>query len=519
MRIFTRTRIVKVSFLENDFQPVWNRAALKAAALTLAGSLSGLPALLGHQRLWSLLARLQAVSADATAGRGDKIYGQFWAELTPAIPKSPIVFTNQLEWRKPGEAFYLLEKTERAALPVLESIGLTFVHEDLRPHQNLLTTDPIKIQTLNYAHVADALKRQGLTHRCTQGSWPKFLQQPAALSTLWDELHHLVNRRRSGPAVTHGVNQAIITSLSSLALAVSRDGSLCPCHEVFRVVTRNTEQIFSQLSPSLTFASNETNAFPLFSSLCPTFGPKEAITVLQHFNAATFAKAISDGLVSLDKLFAWLVDHRPEILDVPIIKASLATVPIYPSGGTYRTLTGLSLPGNFSDPLQLAALLDVKALPLHHDFLRELGILDLSFPVYVTRHLAPALANPELAPEKHRAAAQLLASRRSEISKKMLPPVNCSPRCPLSNAPMISSTPVPRCIFRVRFFLKFSGPRSCKLGSRPVTKRHLPKCSNGWGLPNILASRISPPASKLWWRPLQTKRITCLDSGDLQPPG
>ena len=407
----------KSIILENDFQSEWNRAALKAAALTLASSLPGLPTLLGHQRLWSLLARLQAVSADAAAGRGDKIYSQFWAELTPAIPKSSIVFTNQQAWRKPTEVFYLLEKSERAALPVLESIGLTFVHEDLRLHQNLLTTEPIKIQTLNYAHLADALKRQGLTHRFAQGSWPKFLQQPAALSTLWNELDHLVNRRRSSPIASPLVKQTIINSLSSLALAVSRDGSLCPCQEVFRVVNRNTEQIFSRLSPSLTFASNETNAFPLFSSLCPTFGSKEAIALLQHFNAATFAKAISDGLVSLDKLFAWLVDHRPEILEVPINKASLAAVPIYPSGGTYRTLNGLSLPGNFSDPLQLAALLDVKALPLHHDFLRELGILDLSFPVYVTRHLAPALANPDLVLEKRRAAAQLLATRRSEISE------------------------------------------------------------------------------------------------------
>src|SRR5262249_52964717 len=54
-------------------------------------------------------------------------------------------------------------------------------------------------------------------------------------------------------------------------------------------------------------------------------------------------------------------------------------------------------------------------LPNHHDFLRELGIEDLSFPVYVSHHLLSALQRSDLAAEKRRAAALLLAGRRSEI--------------------------------------------------------------------------------------------------------
>jgi hypothetical protein len=288
----------------------------------------------------------------------------------------------------------------------------------LRPHQNLFSASPISIQTLNVAHVADALKRQGLTQRFARDNWPKFLQQAGALRGLWEELQLLSNRRRPGQMTQrpHAIPAAPDT-LATLALAVSRDGALCPCQTVYRAVGPGTEKIFSHFDPTIRFATTETNLFPLFSSFCPAFGPAEAIAVIQKIDTAAFATAVSSGVVSLSTLFAWLVDHRTEILKTPAVKATLVTVPIYPSGGSYQKLNGISLPGNFTDPLQLAALLDVKALPNHHDFLRELGIQELSFPVYVTSHLTPALARTDLSPEKRRAAAILLASRRSEISE------------------------------------------------------------------------------------------------------
>ena len=426
-----RKRII----LEQDFQSEWNRQALKSAATIFAGALTKLPNLLGHRRLWSLLARLQAVAADAAAGRSEKIYGQFWTELSPAIPNAAIVFSNQNQWRKPTEVYYLQQEAERPALPILESIGLSFVHEDLRLYQNLFTAAPISIRTLAVSHVAEALKRVGLTQNFAKNNWPAFLQTPAALRSLWEELQILVNRRRSILQThQHHLYRTTTDSLSPLSLAVSRDGTLCPCNTVYRAVTPDTEQIFSRLDPAIRFATPETNSFPLFNSLCTEFGPAEAIAVLQKFDADTFAAAVSGGVVSLSMLFSWLVDQRIKVLQTPTIKASLLTVPIYPSGGSYRMLTGLSLPGNFSDPLQLAALLDVNALPNHHDFLRELGIQELSFPVYVTRHLTAALARPDLSYEKRRHAAQLLASRRSEISDDdatrktlaALPLVECS---------------------------------------------------------------------------------------------
>jgi hypothetical protein len=404
-----RKRIIS----EQDFQSAWNRAALDAAAGMLAGSLPKLQAWLGHQRLWSLLARLQQASAEAEVNRAEKVFGQFWAQLAPSLASAQVIYTQQEDWRKPSEVLYLQQESERAALPVLESIGLAFVHDDLRPHQNLFTSAPISVRTLSVPHVAEALKLKGLTEQFDRGAWPEFLQTRGALRSLWVELELLFNRR-AGTSSTAARDAA---SLSALSLAVRRDGALCPCTSVYRASNLETERLFLHLDSAISFASAETNGFPLFSSLSPAFGPAQAIGVLQKLGPAGLGVAVQGGLVTIPALLSWFVDHRTAILESANLRPALAALSIYPSAGGFQPLTSLSLPGHFTDPLQLAALLDVTILPKHHDFLRELGIQELSFPVYVAQHLIPALQSPELPDQKRRDAVLLLASRRSEISE------------------------------------------------------------------------------------------------------
>jgi len=405
-----RKRII----LEQDFQSQWNRAAIAAGASALAGSLDKLPTLLGHQRFWELLARVKQVVAN------EEIFAGFWSDISPSLASASIIYTNQKKWRKPNEVFYLQQASEKVALPVLEDISLNFVHEDLRPHQNLFTSAPINVRRLTIQDVVAGLKQQGLTTQFQRNNWPPFLKKPAALRVLWEEIIVLLNPLHVSHLPQHQQHppyNAAIKSLSTLALAVSRDGALCPCITVYRAGRPDIERIFSHLDPTIRFAAPETNSFPLFTSLCPEFGPAQAIRVLQKTEAVAFAAAVTGGFVSVSGLFSWLVEHRAAILHNPSLKTSLAALSIYPSAGSYCPLTSLSLPGDFEDPLQLAALLNVNALSKHHDFLRELGIKDLSFAVYVSQHLIPALRRRDLLPAKRRAAVLLVASRRSEITE------------------------------------------------------------------------------------------------------
>lgn len=421
-----RKRIIS----EHDYQSAWNRAALDAAASTLAGSLAKLREWLGHKHLWAFLDRLHQTSTDAEADRTDKAFGRFWKQLVPSLASAEIIYSQQNQWQKPSEILYLQQESERAALPVLESIGLSFVHEDLRPYQNLFTAAPIGVRTLTVQHLAEALNKNGLTEVYLKGAWPEFIRTPEVLRTLWIELDLLLSRRGGFQTVSRQAAQ----SLATLSLAVSRQGALCPCNSIYRAGNTPTENLFLHLDPTIDFASVETNAFPLFTTLSPAFGPSQAIEVIQKLGVAGFAAAVKAGSISVPSLVSWFVDHRTEILASSNLKRALSTLPIYPSAGVFQALASLSLPGNFTDPLQLAALLDVSILPKHHDFLRDLGIQELSFRVYVAQHLVPALRRTDLPDQKRRAAVLLIASRRSEFSEDeairkqlaSLPLVECS---------------------------------------------------------------------------------------------
>jgi len=415
---------------EHDYQSAWNRAALDAAATLLADSLSKVKSWLGHQRLWALLARLHQ-SAAADANRREQVFAQFWIQLAPSLAVAEVIYTQQKQWRKPPEVFYLQQETERAALPVLESVGLSFVHQDLRPYQNIFTATPISVRTLALNHVAQALDQKGLTRRYPEGAWPEFLAATGALRALWDELEVLFNRRA---AAHQNPQHRDALLLASLSLAVNRDGALCPCNSVYRTGTAETQNLFLRLDPSISFASAETNSCTLFVPLCPAFGPAQAVSVILNLGQAAFAAALGAGSVTVPDLISWFVDHRTEILRDPQLKAAVAALPIFPSAREFQPLTALSLPGKFQDPLQLASLLDVSVLPKHHDFLRELGIEELSFPVYASQHLIHALRRSDLPEQKRREAILLLAGRRSEISDDdeirsqlaSLPLVECS---------------------------------------------------------------------------------------------
>lgn len=401
-----RKRII----FEKDYQSAWNRAAIKAAAEALDRSLPKLPVLLGHSRLWALLSRLQHVAMAEEADRTEQLFGTFWSALATSLPSSPIVFTAEGTWCKPAEAFYLQQEEERPALAVMQDIGLSFVHEDLRRYQNVITGAPISVRPLNYRHVTEALERQGLTKRFEKDQWPKFLAKPGVLGTLWREMELLLTPRWATMSFSS------IFPLRKLALAVSQDGALCPCNTVFCADSPETENTFLRLNPGIQFASPETVTHPLFARLCSRFGPTHAIAELNTLGADGYKQAVEKGAINVSDLIAWFEDRRNDVLAKPNIVEALASLPIYPTAGTFRPLTKVSLPGDFTDPLQLSELIDVAVLPKHHDFLRDLGVKDLTFPVYVSHHLIPALSSEDLDTQKRRDAVLLLACRRSEIT-------------------------------------------------------------------------------------------------------
>lgn len=400
-----RKRII----LEQDYQSAWNRAAIHAAASTLADNFGLLPARLGHLRFWALLSRLQQVANEANAGHTEKTLADFWTLVTPKLPALPIVFTTVKAWRKPSEAFLLYSKEEAAALPLLEKLNVPIVNEELRPHHNLLSGNIVGVKTLSASNFSEALKAQGLTKHLPKEQWPDFLKQPGALASLWQQVEKLVSRH-----AMHAFRRLALDDFKPLSLVLGRDGALWPCKSIYRA-DDGTRILFSALDPTIPFAAPEIEDHACLQELCVNFGVYAAVHHLQQLGKDGLSKAIQGKRLNLPDLFAWLDARKSTIAADQDLKAKLSALPIFPSAGALKPLAGLALPGDFKDPLQLAALIDVEALAGRRDFLRDLGAPELSFSNYACDHLPNALAQNDLPPQKRRDAALLLASHHGEI--------------------------------------------------------------------------------------------------------
>lgn len=402
----------KKVILEQDYQSDWNRSVLRCAADVFSRSIEDLPRLFKPKHVWTLLKAVKAVED----GSVDASLTGFWGRVQPSVQSAKIVFTTSGAWKQPGEVVYLRQEAEHDAVPVLEGLGLDVVHQDLRPFQNLLISGDVRVSILGIEALLKALVTAGVDQPFSAGEWPEFLQRDRNLNVLWSEIDRLLKKRTTAKA-SDG-NEEVLLGLSRVALAVSKDGTLCPCVDVYVSPDAQTQDLFPRFDPDLEFASEATLAFESLPRLCPQFGIEDAIRAIDGAEPAGIASLFDEGGTSPLDVVAWFEKRRESILDDQDLKASFARLPIFPSGGRYECLDSLSLPGDFEDPLQMASVLDVESFPRFHDFLRDLGIQELGLSVYVALHLVPALARDELSVEKRRAAALLLATRRSEISEE-----------------------------------------------------------------------------------------------------
>ena len=397
---------------ESDFQSDWNRAALRAAAATLASALPQLPGLVGHRTLWNCIARLQQVADEAMKGQREKTLAEFWTAVEPKLKNTPIIFTTKRQWKKPGEACILYQDEEVPAIGVLEGLGASITHEDLRTHFTILRWR-VGVPLFGLAHLTTALARAGLTARTERKDWPKCLQAETALETLWREVSILA-RREDGKELITGFGPKASQLLANAVIALGDDGALWPCREVYRA-DEKTRSLFQKIDPTIPFIKDYPVECRVIGTISPEFNAAAALRRLNDLGADGIREASREKRLDPASLLAWLEERKSEILADPKLKEGITHLHIFPASGDLRPLDGLSLPGNFDDPLTIAALVDLTALGGRSEFLRDLGAADLSFQVYAADHLPPALSQEGLPVEKRRQAVVLLAEKMGEI--------------------------------------------------------------------------------------------------------
>lgn len=394
-----RKRII----LEQDYQSEWNRAAIRSAAGILCDHLHGLPAKLGHKHLWHLFSTVQRVGDDAQKGHKEKTFEQFWERLRPILRGSKVFFTSRKEWKTAGEVVFPSEKEEEDVVPILEGLDLSLLHAELRPHFNLFRSKDVGVALLDINHIADALLDNGLDERTEVSLLPSFLQPEESRRLLRRELALLLGRQRRPDDQK---------KLARCAVMPGRDKALWPCNQIYRA-DEETISLFTRINRTTPFLADIEEEAAELARLCPEFTTAVAVERL----AKTLFDSDSETAAPLDPvaILGWFEDRRDDLRRSVTVRNGIAALPIFPCSEGFKPLTSLSLPGDFTDPIGLAGVVDLARLKERRDFLIELGAKKLTFTRYAGDHVPRALRQPDITVDQKRSVVRLLAERIGEI--------------------------------------------------------------------------------------------------------
>jgi len=425
---FFPTNDRKRVILADDYQSEWNREALRAAGRAIGQAVGRLPGLLGAQRFWAMVTNLKEVADRAEQERGEPVLAEFWKQVAPKLRAAPVIQTTRDQWTTAANTCLLLQKDEGMVIGILESLDVHVVHEDLRPYQSLLRSETVGIPILDVERICEALAAAGLNRRTEVGALPAGLVAKLHREALYAEIALLLDRQQRTPKARADDERR----LREIALAPGRDGALWPCGDIF-FADDATVTLFEPLNLGIPFVAADSTFKPLLA-LCRQFNATAAIEALQQSNGQALNDLMQKGRLPLRRLFDWLENRRQEILSNKALTRNLAALPLFPSAGTLHPLEKLALPGNFSDPLGLAELVDLNVLGGRREFLRDLGMPDLDFPTYAASRLPGVLADPAVSPDKRRAVAMLLAGRIGELKD------NQTARYALAASPLVECT-------------------------------------------------------------------------------
>lgn len=366
----------------NDPRSEWNRAAIKAAASALGANLIPLRDYFKDDAatLWGILARLNAVHRERHSDRRMPL-GLFWEALETSLVNAPVVYAQSGRWLKPNQILIPISDEEKRVAAAFNAIGLETVHESLWSYQNVLTSNSVGVRRIDAKNVFGALKEKGMVGNPL--SFPPGLESREVLELLWRGVLEVLERTPSA------AKASAADLLARCSLAPGMDGRLWPCRAAFRADDR-TRRLFESLLPEdLCFLAEEQ--VPLFERLCPKFAPEEAIMALESLGTEDLNASWKRGDFAPSDLLKWFDDNKSELTGDSGHR--LAELPLFPSATDLHSLNDLWLPGGFDDPMGVTDVLDTNSLEGLADFMRSLGIKELTFENYAMKYIAEAFAS------------------------------------------------------------------------------------------------------------------------------
>jgi hypothetical protein len=389
----------------DDYQSTWNRAAIQAAADTLAAHFDQLPRLLDPAILWHVLQQVERTYQQAQEGILDSSFAAFWQTLLPLLPQHPIVYTTTEQWVKPAAARLITSEAETAATPLLEALNLPIVHPDLRPYAPLLRRPEIGVPLLRVNDLTNSLNALITPQTPLHQAPPPFNTLPT-WQTLWRALDVLLRRAPTLPD-----REQDTRTLQNTPLTLTDQATLAPA----RLVSKGTAET-KHLFPGRLWLHDPLDPDTIPGSLITDFRAPQAIAHLAAFSPEELETLWQNGQLDPIALYHWFESHQWEILDDPDLRHQFRQLPIFPIFDRLYPLAHLYIPGGFEDPLKLSGLLDLEPFGGRTDFLQDLGVRSLTFQRYLSEELPRIFQqHPDLRSDARTELIQLLASRLGSI--------------------------------------------------------------------------------------------------------
>ena len=396
--------------LGHDYQSLWNREALLAAAGIVAENVPRLTEMLGAERFWHLADTLRELARNSANDGQDGVWGAFWEALQVPLRTQAVIPTPSGDWASACGGIALLQNEDEAAnIQMLEGLGVRLVSEELRRYQTTLRS--IGVPYLDIEALRSALATLGIDKPISFDDLPSSLIADSERHALWAEITILLERQSRTPqakSVAEGL-------LRSVSLAPTINKTLWPCHYAVRA-DMPTVELFLSMGLDIPFLDQTERAFGPLAGLCATFGVKDAVEAIENADPSCIEQLWAEQQFPIRSLIGWFEIRRDEILHDEDIRARVAALPIYPSTNRrLHPLKNLILPGDFEDPFGLTNLVDVDALGGRREFLLDLGARNLSFRAFVHDYLPTLLEDESQNSNVRDAAISLLAKRIREL--------------------------------------------------------------------------------------------------------
>jgi hypothetical protein len=397
----------KLILFDKDYQGAWNRAAIGAAAKAFATALPQLRDNLPPTGLWHLLSRCRALHDAAENGAADESFKSFWALAKPVVQSGKMVWSSRGAFCLPVDArINGASKEAVECLPLFEALGLNIVHNDLRLHYNVLRE--VGVPELDLDTLAAALRKANLGEPVALDAAPAWLRNPDHRHTLAQVIEALLDRQPKDKL------PAVRQRLSDCSLWLTVQGELAPASRLW-YANEATRTLVRPINADDMWLDDASP--PELLNLVDKFDLGGLAQVLEQAGSDAIRAASRTQPGWIRDLIAWIDDHHTQFGQTQGLASRIRAVAIWPSGGALRPLEGLSVPGNFADPLNLAQLLDASVGAAFRSLIvTHLGAKELDLRTYLIDHVPAAFsADPKPEAETRRSLIRLLARHIGEI--------------------------------------------------------------------------------------------------------